>query len=183
MAIDLSPDLSAQIAQLQARVPVGRRVSVDNLHLTLAFLGDQSERDLESLHEALVGLSVPPFSFDLKGLEIMGGRAPRVLCLRAEPSGGLAKLHDGVRRAARLAGLTLERRRFRPHVTPARFGRVLQDTEQARLSRFVADAGLDPACRVDVQSFSLFESVLTPERAVHHVLADYPLSGLANVDG
>ena len=53
IAISPSDDVKAAFAPLQRALPVGRPVPSDNMHLTLAFLDDQTEETLEELHEEL----------------------------------------------------------------------------------------------------------------------------------
>ena len=180
VAINLSDTTGAEIAALQSRVPVGRATPVDNLHLTLSFLGEQPVAALEELHEALSDISQPGFSLKLGGLEVLGGRRAKVLCLRAHPDPSLIALHDTVRSAARRVGIMPERRRFHPHVTITRFGGGLGAQDMARLGAFLEGMGdwTLPECAVN--QFSLFESILTPERAIHQAMATYPLAGLFN---
>ncbi|PSL21184.1 RNA 2',3'-cyclic phosphodiesterase [Shimia abyssi] len=177
VAIDLAAALGAEIVQLQAQVPVGRSVPKKNLHLTVAFLGDQSAAALEALHEELDALTVEPFTLRLAGFEPLGGSVPKVLTLRVDPCAELLALENGVRRAARLVGAAPERKRFHPHVTITRFGGGLKGNEAARLGHFLSTQSVPVLPEVMATSFSLFESVLTPERAVHHILADYPFVG------
>ncbi|MGX9351824.1 RNA 2',3'-cyclic phosphodiesterase [Shimia sp. W99] len=180
VAIDLSDPTGAEITALQARVPVGRATPVDNLHLTLAFLGEQPVAALEELHEALADISLPEFSLKLAGLEVLGGRRAKVLCLRAFPDPALIALHDAVRSAARRVGIMPERRRFHPHVTISRFGGGLGTQEMARLGAFLEGMGDWALPECAVSHFSLFESILTSERAIHQPMATYPLVGLFN---
>ena len=183
VAVSLPAPLVEAIAAFQARVPVGRPVPENNLHLTLAFLGDQPQSVLEDFHEALASMTAASFPLHLKGLDVMGGAVPKVLCLRADPDPALMALHDRVRNAARLAGISLERRRFRPHVTIARFRAGQGAGDGARLRKLLglgADVAMGP---YKAHSFGLYESVLMPDRAVHHLLADYPLPDFGNPAG
>ncbi len=179
VAVDLDADLVDKISDVKNRLALGRLVPDENLHLTLAFLGNQSAAELERLHEVLCDVSLPAFFVSFRVMETLGGSTPKVLCLRASPNDSLQGLYVAVRNACRIAGITLERRRFRPHVTIARFGGGLSRNHEVRLGCFLSDQLPNVEFRGAIRSFSLFESILTPERAMHHNLAVYPLTGLA----
>jgi len=56
LALDIPENTVAALTRLQTAIPFGRPVPEDNLHLTLAFLDDAPEAELEDLHELLTGL-------------------------------------------------------------------------------------------------------------------------------
>jgi 2'-5' RNA ligase len=175
IAIDLPEPVRKRIGGLQAALPVGKPAKAENLHLTLAFLGDQPGELLEEVHHGLERLAEPSFELGLAGLDTFDGREPRVLYVGVAKNPALEQLQRRVRAALYASGLTLSRTRFRPHVTLARFrpGMALNDLE--RLRRFLseqADFALEP---VPVTGFSLYSSILRPEGAQHDLLARYPL--------
>lgn len=175
VAIELPEAVIDQIVAVQEHLRAGRHVEADNLHLTLAFLGEQSDSAMVAVDEALQDLRAPGFDLELAGIDTFGGDAPHVVYLGARPNPALEALHRKVMAALRGAGLDLGRVRFRPHVTLARFGRRLDGVERDRLGRFLsahADAHLAPFA---VDHFTLFRSILGKGAPVHQALADYPL--------
>ena len=84
-------------------------------------------------------------------------------------------LHDRILPALHGAGLQLERRRFRPHVTLARFDRTAQ-ADHERLARFLARNATFPSPPFRVEDFALWRSTLLKAGAVHDELARYPLT-------
>lgn len=175
VALDLPQAALASLARLQAGLSVGRIVPEQNLHLTLAFLGDVAEPHLSDLAEALHDLDLPPVSLSLQGLDLFGSRHPSVLYVPAAGE-GLERLHAKVMRAVRDAGITMARERFRPHVTIARFGREMSARDQARLGEFLmlnARFTLPPA---RCETMTLYRSHLRPDGAVHEALAVWPFA-------
>ncbi len=97
----------------------GRRVPAENLHLTLIFLGACDPALRARLEEAATALRGEPFVLRLERLGHWPG--PRVLwSAPAEVPEALRRLAADLHGAAGGAGLSLERRPFRAHVTLAR---------------------------------------------------------------
>lgn len=142
-----------------------RWVAPDQLHITLAFLGDHA--DLGDVTARLAGFAVPAFATSLQGLGAFPRpRAARVLWMgvcagRAEMAGASAAIH------ARLA--VRPDQRFTAHLTLAR-SRVPRD-----LSGVV---GRDRAAIIEwnVDEIVVFESTLGRRGAVHRAHARIPLS-------
>lgn len=141
----------------------------ENLHLTLAFLGDQPEQIAQALHEGLETLRAPQIPLTLSGAALLGGRDGQVVGLEVDGDAPLMELYDRVRSRLRGAGLTLERRRFRPHVTLAR----LKGGANAS-GALAALAGARMPTAV-CTNFALFHSHLNSDGAVHELLGSYPL--------
>ncbi len=117
-----------------------RWTRAEHLHLTVAFLAEVPDRRLDELGEGL-GLAATrrtPFAAVVAG----GGAFPdparaRVLYagldLDDDGQTELDRLAVGCRTAAARAGLEVDGRRFRPHVTIARCGRPSEVTPWVRL--------------------------------------------------
>lgn len=176
VALDLPEQLLLPLTRLQAGLSVGRVTPEENLHLTLAFLGDVADPVVHDLAEALAGLKLGPVTVELSGLDLFGGRRPSVLFAAARGA-GLQALHDKVMRAAREAGVALPRERFRPHVTLARFAKDVTPRDQRLLAEFLSLNGAFALPPEPVQTVTLFRSHLRQEGAIHEPLASFPLAG------
>ncbi len=102
-----------------------RLVPREALHLTLAFLGERPDADVQALAPALaraLGRAVPPRDAVVLEPLWLAPRRPHVLTVGvADPSGLLGALQERVAAACAAAvGWEPERRAFRPHVTVAR---------------------------------------------------------------
>ncbi len=173
VALTLPTAICSELVLLQMAMPVPRRVSPGNMHLTLAFLGDVPDPLLEEVHHALSEVVVPVFELRLQGLGLFGGGRAHNLHALVAPEPALEHLQAKVVHAVRRAGLRLDARRFLPHVTLARFAPAA--IEQARLEKVVAGAGLFSAGPFPVDHFVLMRSILRQPEAVYEVLAEYPL--------
>jgi RNA 2',3'-cyclic 3'-phosphodiesterase len=176
IALDLPQAALEPVTRLQAGLSVGRVMPEDNLHLTLAFLGEISEMQAVDVAQALTVMALPPLVLTLRGLDLFGGRRPSVLFIRAEGP-GLEALHDKVARMVRAAGVALPRARFRPHVTIARFPRELAAKDRQRLAEFLSLNGTFALPPIPAERVTLYRSHLRDEGAIHEALADVSLGG------
>ncbi|ROT95853.1 RNA 2',3'-cyclic phosphodiesterase [Histidinibacterium lentulum] len=179
VALDLPPGAEAPLVHLQERLPLGRATDPDTFHVTLAFLGEEvDDETLGMVHDGLAALRLPPVPVAVTGLGTLGSASPAILMAEVALTSELETLQARVASCARRAGLTLERRRFRPHVTLARFRHRVAGADLERLRRFLeaeARFRLEP---VPVTSFALYASTLTKAGPVHEELARYRLGGL-----
>lgn len=172
-ALTLPDTVKDQIARLQDAIPFGRPVDEDNLHLTLAFLGEVTDAQLEAAHEAAGTITAAPFSVELSGLAPFGGARSGVLAAGVAPEPRLDALAARVRSRLAGAGMALPRERFRPHVTVLRLGAGDAAPEvMARVLTRHADFRAGP---VPVTGFSLVRSHLGAKGARYEQLCRYPL--------
>lgn len=150
----------------------GARWQNDNqLHLTLRFIGEVDRHAQADIAATLASVRSRPFTLhtDRTGIFDHRGRL-QSLWLGVRPVEPVDELQKSVSRALLRVGIRPEERAFLPHVTLARFGRGAPHAAFGQ-SSFVAI----PPLEWPVDHFSLFESVLTPEGSVYHVLERYPL--------
>ena len=170
IALSLPEEARDALDDLQSRFSVGRPTPYENLHLTLAFLGEQDEETTEAVHDALQTLRAPALDLTLAGASIFGGRHGQAVALEADGNAPMNELRDRVLARLRSVGVAPERRRFRPHVTLAR---LKGQADASPLLAVLASASIGPfACN----SFSLFASTLHQDGALHEELARYPLT-------
>lgn len=177
VAITLPEDLADALEDLALDLRAGEPVPVENLHLTLAFLGEQPQGVVEDLHLALGAVQAPGFDLRIAGLDIFGPEtAPRLIHAAVDPVPGLTLLHRKILGALHDCGLMPDRSRFRPHITLRRFSRRLEPADLARIGRFLAAQGDFALPPFAVDSFALFESRLGRQGAQYTELARYPLT-------
>ena len=128
-----------QVAQLLPRV---RWVDPSGIHLTLAFLGELDDAQLERAIQVapLAARQVQPFTYRLTRLDIFGSpRQPRVVWMGIEESSGsLARLHSLLQHELTRSGFETDTRPFSPHLTLARIKAPLAPDDQQRLQELLA---------------------------------------------
>jgi RNA 2',3'-cyclic 3'-phosphodiesterase len=167
----------AYLERLRATIGGVAWTRLENLHLTLKFLGNVPADRVADLTARLqaVGLGARPFALQVGGVGAFPSLArPRALWVGVS-SPALVPLADAVEAACVAAGCAAEERPLRPHVT---LGRV-RDTSRKRppeLGFLGADGGKEFGA-APVDAFVLFRSELRSDGARHTALATVPLVG------
>jgi RNA 2',3'-cyclic 3'-phosphodiesterase len=153
-----------------------RWTAVDKIHLTVVFLGDVSNEQIDFIKEsaATVCAGHDSFTVAVKGVGVFGPpRRPRVVWagLSGETS-RMAVFKRELLDALAPAELKLDARSLRPHLTLGRFrsggpGNILERFDHIRSDE----------CRLG--ELVLFKSDLTPRGAVYTVLGRMPMRDTA----
>jgi 2'-5' RNA ligase len=131
-----------------------RIVAAEQVHLTLAFLGDRPVAEagpLSAVVEELAGWPLPALS---TGAALwLAPRRPHVLTVAvSDDEGALAALHGTLWDALEELGFERDERRFRPHLTVARVRRGWTPS--------MAPLPPTPALELDVRAVALMRSWL-----------------------
>ncbi len=166
------PELVADgLSQLQSGVDGARWRPVEAFHLTLQFIGDVDRHGLEEAASAVAGVTAPSFSLTLKGCGYFGGQKPQSLWAGVEANPALDHLQAKIETALRRYAITLENRKFAPHVTLAYVRGVSQESAE----RYCAGHGLFRLGPFPVRAFHLYESYLGGEGAHYEIVETIPL--------
>ena len=172
-AIPIPDEVTEPLEVVQDDLPAGRPVLPENMHITLVFLGDVREPDLEEVHLAFEAVRVPRFELAVSGLGQFGQNAPRAIYAALAESPGLRHLQSKLEQAARNAGIELPNKRFVPHVTLARLKGRREDA--GPVANFVAKRSMMAPPPFTPEAFRLYRSRLSHGDPVYEELASYPL--------
>lgn len=174
VGLALPADLCAVLAERQNGVPGARWVEPRNLHVTLRFIGEVDEAAAADIDARLAEVRAPAPPVVLTGLGRFGDdRRARILYVGVDPGPALIHLRDKVESACVRAGVAPERRRFKPHVTLARFS----GTPGGRLDDVVAANTAWRPGAFTADRFVLFSSHLGHGGADYTAEREYPLGG------
>lgn len=166
VAIPLSPLLKQQLRKIQPPRTTGiTPVAVDNLHLTLQFIGDAPA---ETVLNALAGVSVA--SFELEFTQISRFQKG-VIWLGVKDSPELKTLQLEVAKALVKAGLKLQPKRFVPHITLARYKRHVP----SEMIELLLKEKVHPVPNETVIAFGLYASETKDEVIHYRRLRAFPL--------
>ena len=172
VALTLPEDVRQRLSGLTNGLPGARWVKPENLHLTLRFLGEVDNLAAADVDDALAKIHCPGFDLALNGVGHFGeGRKLRALWVGVEANPDLMRLQEKIEQALIRVGLPPEPRKFKPHVTLARF----KSNPGARLQTYLADHNLLRAGPIAMESFDLYSSFTSADGAIYRVEASYPL--------
>ncbi len=155
VALPVPEEIADALMALQSGVPDARWQPPENLHVTLCFAGEVQGAVMRDLEEELADIAGPRFAVALAGVEQFS-KQPRALAAAVERSDRLDWLQQKVATVARNCGIALERRKYRPHVTLARFGNGAETGHH--LAQFMASHSTFRAGPWIADHFALYSS-------------------------
>jgi len=174
-AIDLPAEILLRLERLISAMRSEALIKwspLDNLHITIKFVGEWPEARLTELHEALE--TVAPrdaFAIELKDLGwFPNERAPRVLWAGVHADPALLQLVRDTEAVLEKLGIKKEDREFAPHLTLAR---IKSPVPLQRLRQRVAE--MQPAVlgQFSVTQFSLYRSDPGSNASIYRRLREY----------
>lgn len=172
VAVRPPQEICGQLMSIMGGVAGARWQSLDQLHITLRFIGEVEGQVANDVANALSAVRVPPFTAVLSGVGTFERRGtPATLWAGVLPHEPFQLLHKKVDQACIRTGLDPERRAYRPHITLARL-----KPPAAPLDAFLQAASTFQSAPFEVNAFALYESTLTPHGAEYSIVERYPLA-------
>lgn len=168
------PDIARQsLALLCNGLPGAKWVDPDEMHIGLRFIGEVDGGTAQDLDAALSRVSAPDFQLTLSGIDCFAhaGRV-RVLWAGVGKEPLLVHLREKVESAIVRSGLDPDRRKFKPHVTLARF----KNGGSERLGGYLQRHSRFASPPFPVSGFTLYRSHLGSRGAHYERLAEYELA-------
>lgn len=176
IAIDLSPEIQNQLDVVLknykdqlVKVPI-RWVAVNNIHLTLKFLGDVSLTNLPLLTDMLATEVSGHHGFEIS----VGGsgafpniRQPRVIWVGVEAPQELISIQNGIESTTSRLGYAREERQFSPHLTLGRISRNATAQDVKAISQCLEKIRVGFLGATCVEKIHLYRSDLQPTGAVY----------------
>jgi 2'-5' RNA ligase len=184
IAVQVPESLGQKLARLQTllapELPGVRWTTTLPFHLTLAFLGDVADTDLNDICRATAAAAVTAEAFELR-LQALGAfptaARPRVVWVGATGPGlaPLAAVQKEVVQAVRAVGYPPDDNRFHPHVT---LGRIKPGRRPAfDLTAQIKHYQTWSAGSFTVKEAVVFASTLSPDGPTYAPLGRAPLEG------
>ncbi|AQR60692.1 2'-5' RNA ligase [Brevundimonas sp. LM2] len=172
-AIPIPFDIAETVARRQTGLPGAKWRPAEALHVTLAFYGAVEERRAEDLAAELARIPGGGFDLTLKGVGAFGdAHRSHTLWAGVEPSERLTVLAGRCKAAAERAGVKMEPRLYRPHLTLAY---LKTQTNPDRIGAWITAHNLLRSPPVRVDRFGLYSSVLSEGGSHYELEREYLL--------
>lgn len=168
-------DLNERVTKLRPRLPSASWVREETQHLTLAFLGEQPEKNVDAVTPAMLEAlgKIPAFEARLRGSGFFpNARHARVGWIGLEPDEHFITLSNTVREVVAEHGVKLDGVEFKPHLT---LMRIRDPWPPASIELFTKTLRDYESVPFTVDSVTLFSSQLSPKGAIHTPRQVYPL--------
>lgn len=164
-------DLAAKMSY-QDKSSAVRWVDQANYHITLAFLGEQEQEDLDLLaekmdenilqHEFQLGLSHPcPFPES----------RPKLIATMADRNDDINNVYRQVISSVKSVDMVIDKRKFIPHVTLGRY--------RHNKNTFAGRIPINVSFETIIDEVVLFQSVLTSSGSEYEPIYRFPLDEMA----
>ena len=175
IALPVPEDIADELVTLQSGVPDAHWQPVENFHITLCFAGEVHGAVMRDLMEELSDIAGPPFPVAIAGVEqFSSAKQPRALVALVERSDRLDWLRQKVTTVARNCGIEIAGRKFRPHVTLARFADRAETGHH--IAQFMSSHGTFRSGPWITEEFVLYSSRPSRRGMVYTEEAGYPLT-------
>jgi 2'-5' RNA ligase len=168
IAIEIEPDnaiaeIMREISESGVRV---KMVEKENIHLTLKFLGDISEEQVNVIAEGMKDLrTYSSFSIRLRGIGAFPSEhRPRTIWVGLEYPQVMEEIWEKIEYTSEKAGIEREKRGFSPHITIAR---VKDQRNTGRLKHIIIEHENDDFGERDIAEIKLKKSVLTQSGPIY----------------
>jgi len=154
-------------------------VKEENIHLTVIFMGNVAEKDIEPMGKAIEKAckKYGTFRIKVKGTGVFSSlKDPRVLWIGVK--GDVERLsffRDRLQKELKKFGIKEETRAFIPHITIGRFRKGFSEKE--KLKNLLTEFKEVESPEADLKELILFKSELRPEGARYTKLNSWPLLG------
>ena len=170
IAVELPLELRQDIWQAMSDLrrdtgPLIRWVPVENMHLTLKFLGEVPSENVEVLTQMIQGQadSFNCFDIHLTGIGAFPrSKRPRVIYIGIQAPAALEAFQRQMESATHRLGYKPEERVFAPHLTIGRVRQHVSADDQQKIRRSLKESTIDSLGTARVNSVHLYKSDLKP---------------------
>ncbi len=168
ISIDLPKEIIEKIKKIQEQLPefIGKKTEAGNLHLTLKFLGEINDNQIEEIKKRLVNIKFKKFEAEIDCIGVFSEKIIRIVWTHLTNCDALQKEID-----SSLKGLFEPEQRFMGHLTIARVKKVkdkkyfLEKLKKIKI----------PKIKFVVDNFKLKSSELKKESSVYGDVGVYEL--------
>lgn len=144
-------------------------------HLTLKFFGETPDYRIKKINKNIFEAcsNIDAFDFSLSKIGAFGSSyKPQIIWFGTTDENDLKQVHSEIMNALNPIGYFPDQGNFVPHATIARISKT---TDKQWFWKCIEKYQTEFIQNVEVNELYLFESKLTPEKAIHKIVERYPL--------
>lgn len=173
IALEMPPNIANSLNGLCKGIRGAKWINPGHFHLTLCFIGKKSIDLQKEIEDTLGQISEPPIEFRLKGIGYFPPRGPiKMLWAGLDTDPLLYIFQKKLSTCVASLSVDLEKRKFVPHVTLARFKKP---PSTIHMTDFLTSHSLFTTEKFTISQFHLYSSHLRQEGAIHIKEASYIL--------
>jgi RNA 2',3'-cyclic 3'-phosphodiesterase len=177
LKVEAGPALLGLISSLKSGLQNDsiKWTNIDNIHITLAFLGDTQKSLINDISIMLAEecRGYGKFSLTLKGCGLFRNLSdPRILWTGIEPSDRLIQLNESIMNGLKMLNIKMEDRPYNPHLT---LGRIKHLNDKDLLKLLIDRFQNIELQTVPVYDIIFYESILLQSGPIYKPLAKFPL--------
>jgi len=146
----------------------GKFAELDNLHLTLKFIGEVDEKKVDEVKKVLKKIKSKSFESSINEAGLFTPSRPRILWLHMSAAEELQKSIDSEMTKMGF----VEEERFMSHITIARIKHITPISARKLMDDL---KGVISDSKFKVDKFALIESVLTPSGPKYKIIEEFKL--------
>ena len=172
VSIDVSnKEIINSIKNFQDSIKVdAKAIELKNLHFTLQFLGEISERNIQLIIQELKKIEFSKFKICLKGIGVFPNiKSPKIIWIGTDENSStkMIDLSKKIQKSLRILGFTTDKS-FKPHITVFRIKKKIGDIRKEMETHENINFGIQK-----VSSFKLKKSELTPNGPIYSDLMEF----------
>ena len=185
IAVDFSPQIIRKITEIidyfKTQTPNNaiKWVAPENLHLTVKFLGEVKENEIDNIKNLINQSLTDEDAFEI-GVEGLGmypnSHKPRVIWLGIKGGKPLIAIHNKLEKALQEIGIKHEKRDYSPHLTIARVRRGADNETVKTIGKTLSAFKVDSLGSCTINNIVLYKSDLTPQGPIYTPLLSSPLN-------
>ncbi|EKR64154.1 MULTISPECIES: RNA 2',3'-cyclic phosphodiesterase [Leptospira] len=171
LGISIPEEVKEQLTSICYGLPDVRWVLKENFHITLVFLGEQSNEQVDILSEFCSQISFPEFDLNLKSVGTFERKSPSILFTTLNFSPELLQFQKTLDSGARRLGLSPDRQEYRPHLTIGRF----KNSNKTRILEYLEEFADFASSNFRVSEFHIYSSKTFSDGPVYSIEESFSL--------
>jgi len=167
ISIKIPKEVKEKVKEVQEKLPefIGKTTEINNIHLTLKFLGEIDEKKFERIKERLRSIKFNKFMIDVGDIGVFSEKFIRIVWLHLTNCEKLQKEVD-----EKLKEIFDKEERFMSHLTIAR----VKSCDKEKFLEELRNIEV-PKIKFEVEKFYLMKSELSSEGPKYKIIEEYDL--------